>query len=163
MVFCHPSGVIRPKSSISNTARKSRTATRPKPDTVCPPKREWEYACRAGAATSYCFGQSEELLGKYGWHDGISGGRTQAVGTRKPNDWGLFDMHGNVYEWCHDRYFPTYVADPNAKDEGKCMRGGSFEFPADSARSASRNFDQPAQAFPSTGFRPVRTLSSTGP
>lgn len=126
-----------------------------------PLEKEWEFACRAGAASSYCFGQSETLLKNYGWYDGIAGGRTHLVGSLKPNDWGLFDMHGNVYEWCQDRYFPNYVVDPAAPDEGICMRGGSFDFPADFARSASRNFALPNQVFPSSGFRPVRTLTPT--
>ncbi len=128
-----------------------------------PTEAEWEYACRAGNTTSFSFGVSDALLHQFSWYEGNAGGRTQRVGTRKPNDWGLFDMHGNVYEWCHDDYFPDYVPEPDAADEGKCMRGGSFDFPADFARSASRNFAQPHQAFPSSGFRPVRTYSLAEP
>src|SRR5205823_2050413 len=68
-----------------------------------PTEAEWEYACRAGAATSRFYGSSEELLGRYGWYGATSQVRTHPVGLLKPNDFGLFDMHGNVWQWCQER------------------------------------------------------------
>src|SRR5262249_43587147 len=68
-----------------------------------PTEAEWEYACRAGAVTSRYYGDSEELLRHYGWYRQNSQERTWPVGSKKPNDWGLFDLHGNVWTWCQDR------------------------------------------------------------
>src|SRR5262249_40448148 len=67
-----------------------------------PTQQEWEYACRADAVTSRYYGESEKLLEKYAWYQANSGDRTWPGGGKKPNDWGLFDMHGNVWVWCQD-------------------------------------------------------------
>ena len=72
-----------------------------------PTEAEWEYACRAGAGTSRYYGGSEELLGRYAWYSQNSRNRIWPCGRLKPNDFGLFDMLGNVYEWCQDIYPPT--------------------------------------------------------
>src|SRR5262245_399179 len=116
-----------------------------------PTEAEWEYACRAGAVTSRYYGESEELLAKYGWYLQNSKERTWPVGGKKPNDLGLFDMHGHVYTWCQDSYKGDY---PAPKDEeavedkeddlrmkpkaGRVLRGGSFYSPASLVRSALR-------------------------
>jgi formylglycine-generating enzyme required for sulfatase activity len=131
---------------------------------------EWEYACRAGAVTSRYYGKSEDLLGKYGWYFNNSGERTWPVGTKKPNDLGLFDMHGNVFTWCQDSYkLYSPTAGTKAIDDtedflhiestkGRVLRGNSFEDHAARARCAYRSRDVPTIPHNDVGFRPARTF-----
>jgi formylglycine-generating enzyme required for sulfatase activity len=108
-----------------------------------PTEAEWEYACRAGGKTAYSFGESSESLGDYAWFSGNSNNQTHPVGEKKPNDWGLFDMHGNVWEWCSD-WFGEYpkgaVSDPAGPIEGskRVYRGGCCNIVAAFCRSAGR-------------------------
>jgi formylglycine-generating enzyme required for sulfatase activity len=117
-----------------------------------PTEAEWEYACRAGTKTAYSFGDDPKQLGDHAWYDANSEGTTHKVGTKKPNPWGLYDMHGNVAEWCLDHYqkdyyekFPTDkltlnpVLLPTEKRFPHVVRGGSWddEDPA-KLRSAAR-------------------------
>jgi formylglycine-generating enzyme required for sulfatase activity len=114
-----------------------------------PTEAEWEYACRAGTSTAYFFGDDPAQLGDYGWSYDNSDEKYHKIGLKKPNPWGLFDMHGNVAEWCCDQYLPGYyeqfagkVADnPLAvptKVEPCVVRGGSYDDDADRLRSAAR-------------------------
>ncbi|MCC6123984.1 MAG: formylglycine-generating enzyme family protein [Pirellulales bacterium] len=122
-----------------------------------PTEAEWEYACRAGKDTAYSFGDEPEKLKNYGWYgdseDGSETGNSNEkyhkVGLKKPNPWGLYDMHGNVAEWCLDQYAPdTYknragaLLDnplvPSAKPYPHVVRGGSWIDPPESSRSAAR-------------------------
>jgi len=109
-----------------------------------PTEAEWEYACRAGTDTKYSFGDDESRLGDYGWFDGNSSSQTYPVGKKKPNGWGLFDMHGNVWERCsdwHGAYPKGAVTDPLHLSTGQAdqvLRGGGYYFTAEQCRSASR-------------------------
>ena len=108
-----------------------------------PTEAEWEYACRAGTNTRWPFGDDESQLGNYAWYGENSGSKAHEVGTKLPNPWGLYDMHGNVYEWCHD-WYGDYLSgtqtDPTGPVSGstRATRGGDMDSPAASLRSASR-------------------------
>jgi len=130
-----------------------------------PTEAEWEYACRAGTTTAYCNGDDEEGLKQVGWcsYDGkwASAKSCKPVGTFAPNAWGLYDMHGNVWEWCSDWYADSYKdaksVDPQGPDSGtaRVIRGGVwFDFPWD-CRSAKRESRPPAGKVASYGVRIV--------
>jgi serine/threonine protein kinase/formylglycine-generating enzyme required for sulfatase activity len=125
-----------------------------------PTEEEWERACRAGTVTSRYYGQSESLLEHYAWSLANAQDRTWPVGSLKPNDWGLFDMLGNTYEWCQEpysAYYPTAVNEAAVADnERRVLRGGAINFQPGVARSATRGVGLPADRF-SNGFRPART------
>ena len=100
-----------------------------------PTEAQWEYACRAGSKTAYSFDDEEGLLPEYGWFRRNSSQRTHTVGLLEPNAWGLYDMHGNVCEWCSDRFgaYPKgAVSDPTglARSAVRVLRGGSWFFEA---------------------------------
>ncbi|MCP4695399.1 MAG: SUMF1/EgtB/PvdO family nonheme iron enzyme, partial [Gammaproteobacteria bacterium] len=125
---------------------------------------EWEYACRAGSETAYCFGDDEKLLGDYAWYGGEwEEDSTHPAGEKKPNEFGLYDMHGNVWEWVHD-LFGDYLkeAQENPKGPetgfGRVMRGGSWDVDAGDCRSAYRDeWFHPVKRDHGTGFRLART------
>jgi formylglycine-generating enzyme required for sulfatase activity len=124
-----------------------------------PTEAEWEYACRAGTSTAYSFGDNADALGEYAWFDDNSNG-PQPVGTKKVNPWGLYDMHGNVWEWCSDWYgdYPEGLAvDPSGASAGeyRVSRGGSWFLTAWYCRSASRNWSTPDYRVGRLGFRLV--------
>jgi len=117
-----------------------------------PSEAEWEYACRARIQTKYYFGDDENQLAAYGWYSSNSGGQTHAVGQKTPNTFGLYDMHGNVWEWCSDRWHESYnvASDNNAPTDGsswktgtddkRVQRGGSWGNDAVNCRSANRSW-----------------------
>jgi len=127
-----------------------------------PTEAEWEYACRAGSSMVYHFGDSEDRLGDYAWYHGNSDWKTHPVGQKRPNAWGLYDMHGNVEEWCADWYGEDYyaqspAADPAGPTSGtlRVLRGGAWYSLERDCRSADRDHDWPTFAFYSYGFRVV--------
>ena len=133
-----------------------------------PTEAEWEYACRAGGKEAYCFGNDPGQLGDYAWYANNSWNKMHPVGTKKQNAWGLFDMHGNVWEWCRDstRIYPTKeevkdLKDPIEDPEGskiekrRALRGGSWGYDSRICRSANRSGDAPDLRADDVGFRVV--------
>ncbi len=124
-----------------------------------PTDAEWEYACRAGSRTKWSFGDTESSLGEYAWYGDTSDNKTHPVGTKKTNAWGLYDMHGNVWEWSSDwwlRYYTTTaVSDPTGPATGsyRVIRGGSWISSAGRCRSAIRSGSTPDYRFSHLGFR----------
>jgi hypothetical protein len=106
-----------------------------------PSEAEWEYACRAGTRTEYSFGDHEEDLEAFAWMKSNSGGRTHPVAQLRPNSWGLYDMHGNVWEWCRDWVDPAIVSGPTDPEKGqrRSIRGGSWLGEGPDSRCAFRN------------------------
>jgi len=129
-----------------------------------PTEAEWEYACRAGSTTDFCYGDDQAGLSEYAWYHNNSKDTTHPVGQKKANSWGLFDMHGNVWEWCADRigaYAPDALTDPKGPGTGdlRVLRGGSWRHLAQSCRSAVRNRYKPDdQSNTNLGLRTARTV-----
>ena len=127
-----------------------------------PTEAQWEYACRAETTTGWS--HNESLHNDYMWYNANSGGTTHPVGQKLANPWGLYDMHGNVYEWCWDWLGNTYYStpgpwiDPIGPDSGfsRVSRGGTWNNPARNARSAIRNGGLPNSQFGNMGFRVVK-------
>jgi formylglycine-generating enzyme required for sulfatase activity len=129
-----------------------------------PSEAEWEYACRAGTTTRYSFGDSADDLREYAWFRGNSKGEDPPVGRKKPNAWGLYDLHGYVWEWCQDSWHDGYAKAPETsaaweeKDaKERVLRGGSWADGADSCRSAFRHHQPADHRSDAVGFRCVRT------
>ncbi len=125
-----------------------------------PTEAQWEYACRAGTTTEYSFGEDPGASGQYAWFEKNSGGQTQPVGAKKPNPWGLYDMHGNVWEWCQDWYSKDYYAqsaevDPEGPERasGRVFRGGCWSSIAGGCRAAYRDWYGPQDRWDDLGFR----------
>ena len=126
-----------------------------------PTEAEWEYACRAGTATAFSFGDDESKLGEYAWFKDSVLNYAPKVGLKKSNPWGLHDMHGNVYEWCSDWYEEKLSGggDPVGPNAGstRVIRGGNWRYNASYCRSA-RGYSSPSYRGPYNGFRIVRVL-----
>jgi formylglycine-generating enzyme required for sulfatase activity len=131
-----------------------------------PTEAEWEYACRAGTTTRYYFGDDDNQLGDYAWYRENSNNTTHPVGQKKPNGWGIYDMSGNLWEWCEDNWHDSYAGAPddgtawidndNRSQSRKCLRGGSWNNLPNLCRSANRNrYDPDFRNYPYVGFRVV--------
>ena len=142
--------------------RLSKSAGKP---VRLPTEAEWEYACRAGSNTAFCFSDDESKLGEYAWHYINSGGKTHPVGQKCPNAYGLHDMHGNVWEWCQD-WYGNYLAqgakakpakNPTGPATGarRVLRGGSWDDIPGLCRAARRYWGSPVFRGRGIGFRVV--------
>jgi len=121
-----------------------------------PSEEEWEYAARAGTTTKWSFGDSESYLGNYAWYTKTTNNKgTMPVGTKKPNAFGLYDMHGNVWEWTDSCWTSDYNSGKDCSR--KVFRGGGWSYDADSARSAFRFSGTPDYRYCVQGFRLLRT------
>ncbi len=136
-----------------------------------PSETEWEYACRAGTTTPYNTGAGEKNLSEAAWYGNITAGNSHniphPVATRKPNAWGLYDMHGSLWEWCNDRYRETYNAPvPRSDAEGphntptRVIRGGSWINNPEFCRSSTRDFYTPGLHYLDIGFRVARNAAN---
>ena len=133
-----------------------------------PTEAEWEYACRASTQTAFSFGDDDGQLGQYAWFKGNAfdaGERyAHAVGLKKPNPWGLYDMHGNVWEWCSNWYDGKLSGgtDPVGPEGGfgRARRGGGWGGYSDVCRSAARNLEDPSLRINYQGFRVARSQSA---
>ncbi len=128
-----------------------------------PTEAEWEYACRAGSQKRFANGDLASDLQKLSWYRNNSTGRSHDVASRVPNNWGLHDMHGNVWEWCWNwsAEYPTrFAVDPEGPHQGysRVIRGGSWDNPAEACRSANHNGAKPGFHGPILGFRIARTV-----
>jgi formylglycine-generating enzyme required for sulfatase activity len=127
-----------------------------------PTEAEWEYAARASSTTVYCFGDDPRQLGECAWYGKNAYSQTHPVGTLQPNAWGLYDMHGNVWEWVQDwygKYTADTVTDPPGPASGlnRVVRGGSWDNGARGCRSSFRFYDAPGSRRGGLGFRLLRT------
>jgi len=130
-----------------------------------PTEAEWEYAARATATTAYSFGSETGSLSTYAWFKKNAGEMTHPVGQLEPNAWGLYDMHGNVHEWCQDWFDRHYYAhspkvDPNGPEKGlaRALRGGDWSSLDWYCRCASRSLSSPDRRSSRVGFRLVRDI-----
>jgi formylglycine-generating enzyme required for sulfatase activity len=132
-----------------------------------PTEAEWEYACRAGTTTTHSFGNDPLQLDEYAWHLSNSGRQIHSVGQKKPNSWGLYDMYGNVEEWCRDWYgklpSASTTIDPIGPDEGsrRVVRGGSCGSAAKWCTSAGRGSMRPASYGDTRGIRVIMVPSGS--
>jgi len=121
-----------------------------------PTEAEWEFACRSGTLTSYHYGQTESLLGEYAWYLNNAKRQSWPVASLKPNDFGIFDMHGNVREWCQDAFLSdntaTKIDTVNTgeinSNTRRMLRGGSYSVLSDVVRSAYRTLSVPTSVAP---------------
>ena len=125
-----------------------------------PTEAEWEYACRGGTTGVYSFGDNAGSLGHYAWYADNSGEKPHPVGQKRPNAWGLYDMHGNVWEWvqdwyCRDYYSDSPSSDPRGLSSGsyRVRRGGCWYSVEKSCRSANRYYFTPDYRYDVLGFR----------
>jgi len=130
-----------------------------------PTEAQWEYSCRAGQKSRFCFGDAESELDNYAWYLRNSGENIHQGGKKKPNAFGIFDIYGNVWEWCFDYYSEDFYGRSSAKEKNpvngintnyKVLRGGAWSSPANDCRCANRFRSMPNLQIQSVGFRIVR-------
>lgn len=158
-------GAENPVDSISwEVAQKfcAKASEITKMTITLPTEAQWEYACRAGSKTAYYNGDTEADLEKAGWYSVNAKDTTHPCGKKEPNAWGLYDMHGNIWQWCMDWHDSTYYAkspkeDPQGPESGatRVMRGGTYDTTAYGCRSAYRYSFEPARKFENMGFRVI--------
>ena len=129
-----------------------------------PTEAEWEYAARAGSESAYAFGSEAVRLGEFAWYEKNAQHQTHPVGQLAPNDWGLYDMHGNVHEWCQDwfdrEYYsqsPSHAPAGPAKGLAKSLRGGDWGSEGWYCRCASRSLSSADRRSNRVGFRLVKS------
>ena len=149
-------------SAVDSSSFVGKLRSRTGLDFDLPTEVQWEYACRAGTTTTYSYGNSAN--GNYMWYDSNSNSKTHPVGSKSANPWGLYDMHGNVWEWCLDWYGTlSYGMEPKGSSSGsyRVERGGSWGYDADRCSSSYRRYSgRPSNEGSGHGFRLVRTLSN---
>jgi len=157
--FAGPNNPVEKVSWYDAVRFCKKISTITKKNITLPTEAQWEYACRAGTNTWYCFGDSVSSLGDYAWYDCE---KIHPVAQKKPNKFGLYDMHGNVYEWCHDWYSDDYyneglTIDPigPTKQDARVLRGGSWRHTWRPCRSARRSGSLPGYRDYDVGFRVV--------
>ena len=167
----HFPGPERPVEMVSNRdAREFIERLNRKENTVdyrLPTEAQWEYAARAGSQSIYCYGSERIKLKEYAWYKKNSDGMTHPVGLLLPNDWGIYDMHGNVHEWCHDWFDRNYYSRSPAIDpSGPCtglastLRGGDWGSGDWYCRWAIRSLSSPDRRSPRVGFRIVKLIGA---
>jgi len=132
-----------------------------------PSEAEWEYACRAGSETEFSFGNEAKRLGEFAWFRNNSGDKTHPVGQKKPNAWGLYDMHGKVWEWVEDDWHGSYEDAPNdgsawtdePRGSDRVVRGGGLSSGARLCRSAVRDGGRSYARSFGVGFRLCRSIT----
>jgi formylglycine-generating enzyme required for sulfatase activity len=183
IVFCNKLSILEgldPVYSISNSTNPDDWGTVPTSSDATwnavtmvpnangyrlPTEAEWEYACRAGTTTAYNNGNDDYTdateVGKVAWYSSNAGSKTHEVGLKTANTWGLYDMHGNVYEWCWD-WYGTYASGAQSDPDGavagtaRVIRGGGWNYNAQYLRSAFRHDVNPYARDNVIGFRLVR-------
>ena len=148
-------------SAVDSSSFLGKLRARTGLDFDLPTEAQWEYACRAGTTTTYSYGDSAN--GSYMWYSSNSSSKSHEVGTKSPNPWGLYDMHGNVWEWCLDWCASSLTGgtDPKGSSSGsdRVRRGGSWVSIASDCASSYRRHSYPSREDDIDGFRLVRTLS----
>ena len=156
--ICGSDGFLHRLNTLTEGKRPEGTVFR------LPSEAEWEYACRAGTTTAYSFGDEMEAMVDYGWTNCYADGKTHPVGLKRPNAFGIHDLHGNVWEWCEDTWHDTYNGGPKDgsawvedSDNGcRVMRGGSWGYDSPGySRSACRNGNSATCKGYDIGFRVV--------
>ena len=148
-------------SAVDSLSFMGKLRARTGLDFDLPTEAQWEYACRAASTTTHSYGNSADE--NYMWYENNSGGKTHPVGTKNANACGLYDMHGNVYEWCLDYYVSSFEGggtDPKGSSSGsrRVLRGGSWYSDAGCCTSSYRGGNYPSYEYGDYGFRLVRTL-----